>query len=645
MRTTSKLTISGLMPRAMLLSLLLGLAHVSRGEIFTPAQRELVRAERKLEAARARVTVTADQVAAAQGLRMARLSVFRACQTVHGAVERAQKEAEKAETLARSEAALAEQLALEAKNALERWRATMKPARERFLDRPLLAYDIQQHGKLTFNALTGAFDLTLEDVPGITLSAADLDALQAGRFQLPKINPLQLVPKATITPGRLTSNYDLVQASLAAEHGAGNVYLLSRRFLDWATPERMAGDFARASLASGLTVVGELALARRQIQLEYEDLASWLRLKGVKDLGPEPWAIVPELVRTGSYPRLGLSVKTRQVEYARLREPAGRTEIPADYLKRLWPNLPSHPVEREVHEKRPALAIVWSGPASSEVTLAGQLDGSFRLSPPAIAKLPQLLPPQTDSRIRRLLAETAKNGLLEIDASAPSRRVARAAIGLRKEDIETSAVSNRGTIDLRSSDFGEIVASFVSQLALGNRKSCDIGVLELDRSTGRLEAEFTLHHRHAWPSLREALAQLEAALGPVGTDVEDLADQLPDVTFDAARKLYHEADARAHEAGKQAYEAEQRAHDSADRIATKKHELATIAGELTRAQTDLQTATERERLARQEAQAACILMLELDAKARLTRNRARGLERSAPANPVVYGRLDASKKW
>ena len=188
--------------------------------------------------------------------------------------------------------------------------------------------------------------------------------------------------------------------------------------------------------------------------------------------------------------------------------------------------------------------------------------------------------------------------------------MARAAIGLRKEDIEcgrrleppSSSTCVRRT-SVRSSP------RFLSQLALGNRKSCDLDVLELDQSNGRLEAEFTLHHRHVWPRLREAQAQLRAALGPIGTEVEDLADLLPDATFDAARKLYHEADTQAHEAGKRAYEAEQRAHEAADRVATKGQELATLASELARAQTDLRTATEREALARQEAQAACVQML------------------------------------
>ena len=138
--------------------------------------------------------------------------VLHACQAAHDAVERVRKEAEKAEVLARSDAAEAEQLARQATLAVGPIRREMERARDRFLNRPLLAYDFEQHGKLTFNTLTGAFDLRLDDGPGITLSAGDLDALLAGRFKLPDIDPLQMASEAAGTRGRLTSNYAEVQA-------------------------------------------------------------------------------------------------------------------------------------------------------------------------------------------------------------------------------------------------------------------------------------------------------------------------------------------------------------------------------------------------------------------------------------------------
>jgi len=627
MRTSSKMAVSRALGRMVLVLLCLGGGGVGRGDPISSAQKDLVQAERKLEAARGRVTATAEQLSAAQSLRTARVGVLHACQAAHGAVERVRQETEKAEALARSDAARAGQLPSEVTHAVESSRREMERARDRFLNRPLVAYDRSQHGRLTLNVMTGAFDLSLDTGPGVKLGAGDLEALLAGQFTLPDVDPLELAAEALGIHGRLTSNYIEVQASLAAEHGAANVYLLSQRFLEWASPERLAGDFTKASLIRGGSVEGELAEARRQIQLEYEDFCTWLRLKGVKDLGPDSCAALVELIRTGSYPRLGLSVKTRQVDVTHRFESAGRTEVPVDFLKRLRPKgLTGHRATWEMNEKRPALAVVWSGRTWGHESLASRLEEDFRLPAPAIDDLPGLLPSKTDPRIRRLVGWTAPHGLPAIDASARTRRLARAAIGLKKEDIDSSTGPDRLIVDLRHSDFGEIVASFLSQLALGNSKSYELNVLELDQSNGRLEAEFTLHHRFVWPSIREAQTKLRAALGPVGTSVEDLADRLPDASFNAARKLYREENSKAHEASARTQEAHKKAHEAADRVATKQRELATLASDLTRAGTDLRAASEFEVRARREAQAACAEMIELDATVRRARNKVQSLE-------------------
>ncbi len=319
-----------------------------------------------------------------------------------------------------------------------------------------------------------------------------------------------MAAKTVGTRRQATTNYAEVQANLAAEHGAGNVYLVSRRFLDWATPERLSGELVGARLATG---VAEITESRRQIQLEYEDVAAWLRLKGISDLGPDPSAILAELIRTGSYPRLRLSIQMRQVEYTRRVETSGRTDVPAEYLKRLRPRgLANDGSGQPEIEKRPALAIISNGPAGDHPSVASYLEGQFGQSAPSFKDLPKLLPPRTDPRIRRLVGETASQGLLDIDASAGHRRTARTAIGLRKEDIGAADGSKGVILDLRLSDLGEIVNGLLSQLALGNRKSCDLEVLELDQSNGRLQSEFTLRHRHNWATLREAQVQLREAL-------------------------------------------------------------------------------------------------------------------------------------
>jgi hypothetical protein len=631
MRTSSRMTVSRLIRRAAIVVLVLSSVRTGRGALISSPEKDLATAEQKLEAARRRVTVTAEQLAAAGSLRTAREWVVRACRAAHDAVERVRNEAEKAEAVARGDAAAAQQLAREAMHAVQDRRQEMERTGDRFFNQPLVAYDISQHGRLTLNAITGAIDLSLDMGPGIKLGAGDLEALIAGNFKHPDFDPRELAADAQETHDRVASNYVEVHASLAAEYGAANVYLLSRRFLEWATPERLSGDFAKSILTAGGSIEREIAEARRQIQLEYEDIAAWLRLKGIKDLGPDPCGVLVELIRAGSYPRLGLSVMTRRVQFTHRIESAGRSEVPIDFLKRARPERPTgQRAVWKITENRPALAVVWSGPAGGQESFATQLAGDFQFSAPDIDELPKLVPNKTDPRARRLIAWTAQHGLLDIDASAGPRRLARAALGLNKEDIDSETVPSHVIVDLRQSHFGKIIASFVSQLALGNSKSSDIDLLELDRSSGRLEAEFTLHHRHVWPSIREAQTKLRTAPGSVGPGAQELADRLPDAPFAAARTLFHEADSKGNEASAKAREAQKKAREAADRVAIKRQELATLASDLARAQVDLRAATELEARARKETQGACVEMLSLDSVVRLARD---NLRSSGPPLP------------
>ncbi len=610
MRTTSRMAVARLTIQVTLALTCVGAERRGRAELITPVQKDLIHAQRRLEAARERVTATAEYLTATQALRTARLSVYRACRTAHDSVARVRKEAEKAEGFARTEALEAAQGVNEAMMAAETSGRALRLATEHFLNRALLAYDVKQHGFLTFNTLTGAFDVRLDDGPAASaFSDADRTALLAGHFGRPEIDPLRLAAGAARRHERITRNYADVQARLVVEDGAGNVYLLSERFLDWATPERLAGDLAASRLKSGLSINAEIAEARRQVQLEYEDLAAWLWLRGIRDLGANPAEVVAELVRTGSYPRLGQTVKTRQVEYTHQSEVDGRTEVPADYLKRVTSTgqgQAGHEQARGFTEKRPALAIIANGPGYHPGSFESQLEGhAFHLSPPGILALPKLLPANTDPRLRRLLEDTAQHGLLEIDAAARPRRIAEAALGVRKEDLPAPGGSTRASVDLRSTDYAEIMAALVTQLALGNEKSCELNRVELDRSTGCVSAAFTLHHRHVWANLRDFQTQLQATVGAHQTELFDLADRLPDRAFDATRQRHHENDMRAQAAGRRDLDARQKMRQAAEQVAAKTRELETLAGELSRAEADLRAAAERETLARQEAQTSC----------------------------------------
>ena len=167
--------------------------------------------------------------------------------------------------------------------------AELLRAREHVLDQPFVAYDIAQGGNLTFNAITGAVDLRLDEGPGIKLADVDLERFLTGKFQPAEVDPIEMAATSLANRSRLEHDYREVRAGLAASRGPAHVYVLSRRFLEWGSNTRL----------SGLSLNDEAAEARRQLQLEFEDFAAWLRLKGINDLGTSPAEIVRGTARQG----------------------------------------------------------------------------------------------------------------------------------------------------------------------------------------------------------------------------------------------------------------------------------------------------------------------------------------------------------
>ena len=214
MRTSSRMTVSRLIGRAAIVVLLLG------SGTCRPRRLDILAREGPCHGgaeARGSQGARHGHCRATRRRRVtpyAREWVVRACRAAHDAVERVRNEAEKAEAVARSDAAVAEQLAREAMHAVQVRRREMERTRDRFLNQPLVAYDLSQHGRLTVNALTGAIDLSLDKGPGIKLGAGDLEALLVGNFKLPDVDPLELACRALKpTTGSRATTSRCMQAS------------------------------------------------------------------------------------------------------------------------------------------------------------------------------------------------------------------------------------------------------------------------------------------------------------------------------------------------------------------------------------------------------------------------------------------------
>ena len=128
---------------------------------------------------------------------------------------------------------------------------------------PAAGLRLSQHGKLTFNALTGSFDLTLDEGPGIRLRAGDSTHFWPVVTRSPRSIRCNWLLNRLAPAAGSTSNYAEVQASLAAEHGAANVYLISQPVSRLGHPRTALGRFCqRRASTTGGSVVAESSPSR-----------------------------------------------------------------------------------------------------------------------------------------------------------------------------------------------------------------------------------------------------------------------------------------------------------------------------------------------------------------------------------------------
>ena len=180
----------------------------------------------------------------------------------------------------------------------------MERARDRFLNRPLLAYDMVQHGKLTFNTLTGSFDLRLER-PGHHAERRRSRRAAGRSFQAPR-------RRSAATGLRTGRTREPAHEQL--RRGAGKPRRRAWRgqcLPDLPALSRLGhsrtalGRFRQGEPDAGRARPSPSSRRHGADTTEYEDLAAWLRLKGIKDLGPDPSAIVVGADSHGLVPATG----------------------------------------------------------------------------------------------------------------------------------------------------------------------------------------------------------------------------------------------------------------------------------------------------------------------------------------------------
>ena len=219
-------------------------------------------------------------------------------------------------------------------------------------------------------------------------------------------------------------------------------------------------------------------------------------------------------------------MKTVQLNCTHKFEQSGASDVPLDLLAKLRPPGTIRPqMPWQTAERRSVIAILWSGSAAIQESLDAHLERDFRLPAASIDDLPKRLPAPIDPRIRRLVNWSAAIHLRRSTTRRASGGWPVPPWACGKRTLLTCVRPKLDIVDLRQTDFAEIMAPIVNQLATGNSKSSELLVIELDPSNGRVDIGFTLHHRHIWPTTREALTRLQSGGVPVEAEFADLIER------------------------------------------------------------------------------------------------------------------------
>jgi hypothetical protein len=172
----------------------------------------------------------------------------------------------------------------------------------------VVAYDLTQSGNFTFNIFSLDVRGSLNLGRGIRVNLADLKALSEG-----DLTPLW----TAAVSARQRSNYDGRVADIRARHGAENVYVAPKSFVDWMGPSTLVRWGAEAVLSSGASLSTIPAEVANKVRAETLGITNWLRARVSNAATVEAVAgrIIGALANRGNIEDPQFSIRWSKVDY------------------------------------------------------------------------------------------------------------------------------------------------------------------------------------------------------------------------------------------------------------------------------------------------------------------------------------------
>ncbi|MFO0950290.1 MAG: hypothetical protein U0835_03900 [Isosphaeraceae bacterium] len=355
----------------------------------------------------------------------------------------------------------------------------------------ITVYDVASKVDLSLNLGTGSYYANAEIGAGLTYDTEKIKDLLQGNASLPRINPLEAAKAFAGLKVSHTSNYDSLRQQYYNQYGAENVYFVSERFSDYASPETAVGETIKGIASSGATVSASVKEAINQLRLELNDIYSWAKVKGQTDL-PKIFAdLVQSVVLQKSFDSSTISVKFFTIDHTYVTS-AGAFGAGA--------NLP----QKSPHV---GFAIVWKTPSGS---LGRALDNFNQLTsgdPSGVdnllrgfANLPAF---QSNPTLANFVNKVPSNPAGRIDAQIAA--LFKSTLGLDLATVRQRYTSGNPVIDLRGTPVEQRLTSVLKKFARGNDPATEVKRFEFNLSTLSIDIEVNLRHRHRWGSVQDIL--------------------------------------------------------------------------------------------------------------------------------------------
>jgi len=374
----------------------------------------------------------------------------------------------------------------------------------------IIVLDSTSTADLDFNFDTGAYAARVDLIPGLDLDEGNID-----RFEKPTIQPIELAAASfenSFLRLDVHHNYDGVKSEILQSTPPGDVYVVSKRFIEWFSLENAIDQVISSVFLGQSDKASQRTL--KILRLEMDDMAAWLKARGNRELEN---VLTPETIETlvtgGTVTLPEVTIEPVEFQYRYEAAPAGVTKVAADLLRPIAESLDllppgTDPLPSSVGWSVPSFGfkVTWKGAPPSSDFLVQRINSfdarAFALRSTSAKRNELLTGALGRLRVKGKVFELAFSA---IQGGDPFSSLAAETPLFRELQIDADtlrrafdAKNPEPILDLRGTPVANRLLDQLQSVAIGNEGQASLDRLDFDLSTYSLHVGVRLRHRHVW---------------------------------------------------------------------------------------------------------------------------------------------------